>query len=1718
MNLLRHQFVIRIVSFTLVITALQAALIPNYVWAITVGPYQPEYTAYEEAGGTDMVNLATGDFTMSLPILEVPGPEGGFSLPLSYYAGISPQQEASWVGLGWSLNAGALSRTINAFPDDANGEGQSVTVQDLTGLRGWDANVLGVGRFGWNNQQGHYGQLSLLSILNASWTEDFSSVGIAGINVTSNGMAVDPLQMSLALISIASMGSAGAAAKSGETAFQAIAKSEAIGLAINAGMDAMTSMSGNTPTPGGGYWAYNKTEKKNWLLKVATGGLVNVNEYKIWLDKTRVENMFGLLYLGNAPTTNYTNTGANADLALKNGGVSETLKQFLFSTQTTNRGASSDINYQPDVNESLKQFYEVNNPVFLAKDKFSVKAPGISGSISPYRLEAGSVAMPREMTPKHVRLAPVPYLTNDAAYKVPFIYDGQLSNSYFHHLGGTASPTIPAFYFGITTPSTSITGLGSNKKLLTYELNDVALKSLRIRSDLASLKKIPQSNYIEWLTQNDIKNTVTYPSKFMDFLSGGAGPAISTTSDRYLFRNYLPVGKIAVYASTTSFAANNIQLTTTEAASIAINDLVDIQLSLYTSSQNLNDGTTNSIAEIQGVSVSAVNYSTGIVQLNPGDSRLYPFNGQLANIQLTVNKSPQSPTTIGGFCITSADGNTYHFALPIYEYDNHSEIREKSDPNNKKSIIHRSAPFANTWLLTGITGSDFIDRNTNGVIDESDWGHWVKFNYGNHMNNYQWREPYSGYTNLKGDTQESYSEGKNQLIYLNSIETRSHVALFLKNYRTDGKSANTVVSQYPLRLEEIALVKREHYKKLVAVPAQGGFGQPEISNSLNTTLYTSTYSPAALDFIKKNCLKRIKFQYTYDLAVGAPNSSAGKLTLTRISLIGQNDVKLVPDYKFEYANNPIYTSDDWDGWGLFNPAADATSSSHQVSSDDTHGTAWSLTSITNPLGGKIEISYERDSYSSVSGYNTETISGSYSNPNHTVYFPTAAINRLTVPNASNYSAGDLIKLQGLTSFYCPNNQNVQIKNFTGQQYYTIQSVGSNYIDLGMDFNGYGTVCGTSSGTMITVESQYGTIYKYTTGRKGGDIRVGSISFTNDFGSTRKLRYKYLKEDGSSSGVVAQEPDLINTNYTYFFNDLPGYPQTSVIYGRTSVLSGNLSNDYDYHTEDVYEFETPHFSQYTLTKNIVNNNSLISSNNYNSDVYLDFLTVFENKVEDRTAIIGKLKSTKKRDAAGTVISSSSITYDDDLLNNGVNNYQGVYGESAIMVDRISLSQYEKSHKLNKTSTIQYPYVVKKVVNSKDGMTSESENLSWDLLTGAVLQKLDKSSLGIYVKTINVPAYTKYPELSDKTSNVANKNILNEIVASYSFKSNAAGASLGLFAASVQTWKKDWANYRIYNSGTQTFSDGTEDAQVWRKNASYIFKGNYLKLQADGTLSFIAADEYNFTTGASNPLWQYVGESERFDHFSMPLQRKDVNGIYSSVKMSYDNQSKIAEASNAKFTEIAFTSAEDVRSDIPFFGSEIAIGIGGNATIVYKSKGQTTEVHTGDAALSLSTGYGFVYKPTGLSLNRNYRASVWTNSTNGRIYYKLNGSGEVLSAAPLVTQKAGNWYLLHFEIPISTTFTSLEVGVKSNGGSVLFDDFRFQPLDASMVCYVFNPLSYEFTTSFLSYDYVLDNENMYTKYEFNERGFLTKTFRESFKANGEKLVSEYKENFKRFSTNQ
>ena len=160
------------------------------------------------------------------------------------------------------------------------------------------------------------------------------------------------------------------------------------------------------------------------------------------------------------------------------------------------------------------------------------------------------------------------------------------------------------------------------------------------------------------------------------------------------------------------------------------------------------------------------------------------------------------PDGIGGYSITDENGKTYHYALP--EYVQIEYISTKGYSNRIKGYIKsgKHSKYAVRWLLTGITGPDFIDRGQIGIINEQDDGYWVKFDYGKWSDGFPVRNPFTGYLPDLETNMKHYSFAFRQIYYLDAIKTKTHTAYFIKDLRLDAVSSTDF---------ENILIKLENY-------------------------------------------------------------------------------------------------------------------------------------------------------------------------------------------------------------------------------------------------------------------------------------------------------------------------------------------------------------------------------------------------------------------------------------------------------------------------------------------------------------------------------------------------------------------------------------------------------------------------------------------------------------------------------------------------------------------------------------------------------------------------------------------------------------------------------------------------------------------------------------------------------------------------------------------
>merc|ERR1711991_284863 len=173
---------------------------PSLSLALTGGPSQPEVESFTPIGSSDMVNLASGDFNYNIPLLDV----GGYPINLAYNSGPTMDQEASWVGLGWNINPGAINRGKRGIPDDFNGEEIKTTKNlrpNITAgasigtdveIFGWDNFPIGLSAgLNWNNYNGYFITRSVAFNLNFGESNSFTT-GLGLSSSTANGLTVSP--------------------------------------------------------------------------------------------------------------------------------------------------------------------------------------------------------------------------------------------------------------------------------------------------------------------------------------------------------------------------------------------------------------------------------------------------------------------------------------------------------------------------------------------------------------------------------------------------------------------------------------------------------------------------------------------------------------------------------------------------------------------------------------------------------------------------------------------------------------------------------------------------------------------------------------------------------------------------------------------------------------------------------------------------------------------------------------------------------------------------------------------------------------------------------------------------------------------------------------------------------------------------------------------------------------------------------------------------------------------------------------------------------------------------------------------------------------------------------------------------------------------------------------------------------------------------------------
>ncbi len=1683
---------------------------PKYVKANSNAPQAPEATAFEPVDAADMVNLLTGNPSYTIPILNVPSPEGGYPIALSYHGPIAMDQEASWVGLGWTLSPGQINRNVNGVPDDWRMANYSEYFWDKGGKETYTSISLGVSGFGegtglssvglslsWGSNTSFGGSVSLgfLSPLDNNLGFGFSpSFGTNGASIglrldldPSNnfisqlGLSVgtDGIEANAALSN--GLGFSGNSSKSFGISLQS-AKRNSVGINFSSrGL----SVRGSTSGMGTGFHiAFNKSISSSDYninrsgifipIMFPLGGNLMANasyshqKIKWFLDRTYNHKINGPLYYRNANSANFGD-GRFCSIDSEEIDCTDNQGQDIYTEYSTANipGVAGDV------------IVDYISPSRIANIlKYAIKYPNINMSVPTYcgsnkNIITDIYYIPASFFP----------ITTDVRNNNMDVYElATTSEELNNHKANTS--LFPA-YDNYQISSQGLSGtiqpiLAENNTLLGYSRNIEEGSDEYTISYLRASQK--ENNAFNQRVQFIFKNEIS------SFLS--SKESIIKTDPQASVFDYL--------TTSTNYIAPRKK---------------DGRYIKYFTNQEIVDANESNI--IKPV------LSTNQKENGKRDLNQFPADG------------------IGAYQITTPDGKTYHYSLPVYNFERiNREIGKIKGKDESESYFEKLQlePYATHWLLTAITGSDYIDYNNNNYVDEDDFGYWVEFEYGKWSDGSFWRSPTDKlYETSEEDNTKHFQAGRKQLYYLDKIKTRTHSAIFIKDWRTDGVGAERfsfdlpahvvgkgqnveypkVPIQVPLKLNKIILINNKDADIIKKSQTNNDFSNSIQSNKSNLQSFHFKQPYAQFkwrkdsDFfnfdlnieqnildvndiaytnIEEKALKVIDFHYapsSQQLGKGLITAGDyGRLTLLGIDLKGKEGKKVTPGFNFQYYYPEIaFDPEKVDEWG------------YHIQKPE----IWSLRQIDLPMGGKINLEYESDSSKSLVNRDEEFTLLSHSIENNKL----KAI--LRIPE--NYTVNTLGKVNvdfqksDLDGCDCKDEDMGYDRNC--DVYYTVT-----------EYSGKGTITKINSidnsfeiisdNPIVTRESMdendltCPSYNEYINSRKfysledgtihpGGGIRVSKVILNDGMGSVYTTEYNYNNPStNTSSGITSFTPYHDRTKKLPYAPELPG---PNVYYEFVSVSQkGNAGHSLG---KTLYKFQVMKTFDDLNIK--FGEDFTITNNEYQSiDSKNKLINIKQTRITDNLATIGRPLEITIFNETGLIVGKTVNNYSSKEEINQYNSMNGQIGPITESYNNIK-AVYKKGDR-NKdeynivASTREiYPSILKSTSIIKGNYITTTYFDEYDPQTGQLLKTRTYTSDGNEMFTKTTPAYKIYPEMGNKALNENNRHMLTQIAENKAYLLDLNG-NKKILSNTIQTWSKEW-KYRtfsgIYNDQLET----TEKNKVWRKHRNYIWQG---ELNEDGSYK-TGSGTYQFSyfdwnkEKANQPQnkagWIKNSEITRYDRFSMPLEIRDINNDPLSTKLDINSHHVLA-TSNTAYTNFFYNGFETSKK-----GYEIG------AEMIYNSSNydrNTTNSHTGRYSLKIPHDQVRYLINTTVS-NKiehmkpgNYKVSFWTIGSPNLILQN-NYATTILDHEQ---KNAGEWTLHNYYFNIKSG--GLKLGFKGKNGC-LIDDFRIHPIESSVTSYVYDELSDELIS-------IIDGNSLATKYIYDSAGRLIEIHQEVFDQNG------------------
>ena len=940
----RDSVVFKPITMATLIVFLYQIIFPSVSLALTGGPSQPETQSFTPASVTELVDPFSGDFSYNIPLIDV----GGYPLGLSYNSGISMEQEASWVGLGWNINPGVINRNVRGLPDDFKGDVVDKTFYVKPNVTFGASGSIPIELFGLSEEKVKAMRDAGLGLSVGAGVKFNNYTGVsldftANPSISAGVGSKSSLTVGLGL----SAGNSGAGVSPSVSFSSKIDNKEGTETKLGAKI-------GSSFHSRAGLQAVNfssvLTEKSTTQIKQKDGTEVSSTSSKSM-------SMVGgnLSFASPSYTPSISNSFTNQNLSLSTSigtevyGVdvqvavsgsysgqrvsdvnksSPSFGYLYYQDGIRHNNAVLDFNREKDIGYSE----EVKNlPVTSATyDIFSVSGEGIGGSYRLFRNDVGTV------------------------------FDNRNKNeTQGLSLGG------PEFAIG------GVTKGGLNLAVNTSFTETGKWDQGNATADYLKFRKSRKSNTAEpvYFRKSGEKNALSNELFFNHF--GGFKPISFnlTEGTTFLTKGF----RSGAYGSEN---LNNDVDQNFNKERQARNEAIVY----YTAEETQQYGMFKKIRNYSNDQTTGFQLEENGTYELLGESNRFESN-DLSNI--TARKGHH----ISEIHVFSGDGRRYVYSDPIYNFikkevtfaTNESSDLVSYNPNsrfnaaslkNEEGLDHYfnrviTPAYPSAFMLSAIVSADYLDIQEDGPTDD-DLGSYTKFNY-TKPNDFKWRIPLEenkaslneGFKTKEGqagDNKANYVYGEKEIKYLHSIETKTHVAEFQLEDRDDGfgvedEDGGINSSSRMKRLKEIRLYSKED----------------KLNNGNNAIP-----------------IKTVHFRYDSSLCRGITNrgvglpSSTGKLTLKEVYFTyGESQRGKLSPYKFTYGagdNNPPYSKNAIDRWGNYQPNTGIpdndefpyTSQNYQNGYDaDRNAAAWNLSEIALPSGGIIKVEYEADDYAYV---------------------------------------------------------------------------------------------------------------------------------------------------------------------------------------------------------------------------------------------------------------------------------------------------------------------------------------------------------------------------------------------------------------------------------------------------------------------------------------------------------------------------------------------------------------------------------------------------------------------------------------------------------------------------------------------------------------------------------------------------------------------------------